>query len=365
MKFLALLSDAYGGRGGIAQFNRDLVGAVSRHPACEEIVVLPRVVVEEPGDIPARVRFVRGSAGGKVLYVANALRTMSRARFDAVICGHVNLLPVAAMAAAIQRAPLVLVLHGIDAWQPPRNPVARRLVRRCSAFVTVSECTKQRFLGWARIDERRGHVIPNCVDTVRFQPGPKRADLVARYRLSDGPLLLTLARLPGADRQKGVDEVLEALGRIIGEIPDARYLIAGDGTDRPRLEQKARALGVADRVIFTGYVPESEKADHYHLADVFVMPSRGEGFGIVYLEAMACGVPVVASRVDGGREAVRDGALGFAVDPGDQDELVDAVRRSLAKPRGVVPRGLDYFSIENFTARWHAVLDELTGARVA
>jgi phosphatidyl-myo-inositol dimannoside synthase len=92
---------------------------------------------------------------------------------------------------------------------------------------------------------------------------------------------------------------------LIKEIPTIAYLIAGDGTDRHRLEEKAKSLGVHGRVVFAGYIPESEKADHYRLADAYVMPGRGEGFGIVYLEALACGVPVVASQVDGGREAVR------------------------------------------------------------
>jgi glycosyltransferase involved in cell wall biosynthesis len=85
--------------------------------------------------------------------------------------------------------------------------------------------------------------------------------------------------------------------------------------DRRCLQEKARSLGVHGRVVFAGYVPESEKADHYRLADAYVMPGRGEGFGIVYLEALACGVPVVASEVDGSREAVREGALGILVDP--------------------------------------------------
>jgi len=133
------------------------------------------------------------------------------------------------------------------------------------------------------------------------------------------------------------------------------YLICGDGDDRLRLEQKAERLGVADRTVFAGYVPEEEKEDHYRLADAFVMPGRGEGFGIVYLEAMACGVPVVASSADASREAVRNGQLGVVVDPDDPDDIKRGIHRALDADRGV-PDGLDYFSDDNFEARWHRTL---------
>ena len=141
-------------------------------------------------------------------------------------------------------------------------------------------------------------------------------------------------------------------------MPDIAYLIAGDGDDRARLEQKAADLGVADRVVFAGYVPETEKADHYRLADAFVMPGRGEGFGIVYLEALACGVPVVASALDASREAVRDGMLGEVVDPDDAASVRRGILAALSTERKV-PEGLTYFSFGQFVKRWHRVVDRV------
>jgi len=168
---------------------------------------------------------------------------------------------------------------------------------------------------------------------------------------------MTVARLSSPDRYKGIDEVLELMPSLVQEIPNLTYLIAGDGHDRPRLQSKAVSLGVAGNVVFTGYIPEEEKADYYRLADVFVMPGRGEGFGIVYLEAMACGVPVVASKADASREAVLEGQLGQMVDPGDLHEIRTAICKALLEPR-VVPRGLEYFSVERFAQRWNAVIDD-------
>ena len=106
-------------------------------------------------------------------------------------------------------------------------------------------------------------------------------------------------------------------------------------------------LGVGSRVLFAGFIPEEGKADYYRLADAYVMPSRGEGFGIVFLEAMACGIPVLGSRVDGSREALLDGKLGLIVDQSDRNELISGILQTLARPRGV-PSELKEFSFETY-----------------
>src|SRR4029077_6311655 len=139
------------------------------------------------------------------------------------------------------------------------------------------------------------------------------------------------------------DEVMQAMTALLPDYPNLVYLIGGSGPDRPRLEAKATSLGLADRVTFAGRIPEEEKLAHYHLADAYVMPSRGEGFGIVILEAMAAGIPAMASSKDGSREALRDGMCGPVVDPDDSASVAAGIRAVLARPRGR-PKGLDYFS---------------------
>jgi phosphatidyl-myo-inositol dimannoside synthase len=237
--------------------------------------------------------------------------------------------------------------------------LTNHLARRVDALISVSNFTMQRFLGWARGDIARRFILPDCIDLKRYGAGAKNLELLHRYGLTGKTVIMTLGRLSEHEKYKGFDEILELMPALIKEIPTTAYLIVGDGTDRHRLEEKARSLGVHEFVVFAGYVPESEKADHYRLADTYVMPGRGEGFGIVYLEALACGVPVVASKVDGSREAVRDGALGILVDPRDAEDIKRGILEALERPKGVVPEGLEYFSYANFEQRAHHIIDKV------
>ena len=152
--------------------------------------------------------------------------------------------------------------------------------------------------------------------------------------------------------------MLEILPQLLADEENLSYLIAGDGDDRQRLERKAASLGLNKHVVFAGRVPEGEKADHYRLADVFVMPGRQEGFGFVFLEAMASGIPVVASSLDGSREAVLDGELGEHADPDDREALKAAIRRALKRPRQI-PDRLAVFSYNRFRERLQNIIDGL------
>jgi glycosyltransferase involved in cell wall biosynthesis len=147
-----------------------------------------------------------------------------------------------------------------------------------------------------------------------------------RYGLRAGqPVILTVGRLSAAERYKGHDQVLRALPAMLKELPDLRYLIAGRGDDEARLRALAAELGVTEHVTFTGFVSANELADHYRLCDLYVMPSTGEGFGIVYLEALACGRPCLVGGEDASPEAIDGGRLGFVVPPRDPSAIAAAV----------------------------------------
>jgi phosphatidylinositol alpha-1,6-mannosyltransferase len=333
-------------------------------PECAEVIAVPRLMPDASELMPVNLQYVTDSVNSKWRFAGKVLRLAGQTskRLDLVICGHVNLLPAAFAVATARRAPLMLLIYGIEAWDRERSATTAWLARRAARIVSISELTLQRFVGWTGVDRMRTRVLPNAVRAERYGVGPKSPDLLARYGLSGKTILMTLGRMVSVARYKGFDEVLEALPSLIGDVPEVAYLCVGDGPDATRLRQKAAVLGVADRVVFTGRIPESEKADHYRLADVYVMPSRGEGFGFVFLEAMACGVPVVASRCDGGREALRDGALGVLVDPSDPGDVARGIREALERPRGV-PAGLEHFSYDAFRTRLKPVISELLAMR--
>ncbi|HEV2722320.1 MAG TPA: glycosyltransferase family 4 protein [Thermoanaerobaculia bacterium] len=348
MRILVLCTDAYGGHGGIALYTRDLIEALAAHRSVEKVVAIPRIIRGPLEPIPPNVTFVVSAARNLAAYM-RAVARAAREPWDLVVCAHVNLLPVARML----RRKTVLWIYGIEAWKPTRR--GRALVRGVDAVVSISEITCERFLNWSGYPGRC-FLVPNAIHLERYGIRPRSAVLTARWSLHGKRVLLTLGRIVAAERYKGFDEVVEVLPSLPDDVV---YLAAGSGSDLSRLVKKARDLGVADRVVFTGHIDEGDKTDVYNLADVYVMPSRGEGFGFVFLEALACGVPVIGSRHDGGREALRDGELGLLVDPSNLAEVRTAILDLLADPRREIPPGLGHFAFPNFQSRVHSTLDEL------
>jgi phosphatidylinositol alpha-1,6-mannosyltransferase len=363
LRVIALLTDAYGGIGGIAKFNRDLLSGLNAIPEIEEVVALPRLVTRDPEEIPAKVRFDFAAAGGGLQYIIRTLWTLlTPTRIDLVVCGHLNLLPLAWIVSRFRRSPLVLIVHGIDAWEPHKSWLVRKLIPSVDAIAAVSRYTIERMSVWSAVEKSRFRLLPNCVDLEDFVPAAPDEEMAKRFGLTERRVLMTVGRLAGHERYKGFDEVLDVLPRLADELPDLVYVIVGDGDDRQRLVAKVAALGLQDRVVFTGFVNEREKIALFNLADVYVMPSQGEGFGIVYLEAMACGVPTIGSALDGSRDALMDGQLGQLIDPRDALQLMEAIRSALAKPKGR-PAGLGYFSSQSYRERVAVLVRELSGAK--
>ena len=358
---LALVSDVFGGTGGIAKFNRDLLTKLASMPECAEEVVTPRLIAGPIEDLPPKVRFVAKAAGGKIRFVRSVLAEAFRGHLDFVISGHINLAALTALVAGVRRAPSLLIVHGIDAWTRRGGFPARRSLSRFTVIAGVSNLTLTRFGSWASVvgvDVSRLRLLPNCIDARKYGPGPKPRPLAERLGLEDRTVIMTLGRLATEERYKGFDEILEALPALAKHVPDISYLICGDGADRQRLEDKAVALNVRDRVVFTGFVPEEQKPDYYRLADAYVMPSRGEGFGIVLLEALACGIPALGSRLDGSQEALLAGALGYLADPSNLLDVEAGVLETLRRGTGKVPEALNHYSHEAFARRTESIVRE-------
>jgi glycosyltransferase involved in cell wall biosynthesis len=347
------VTDAFGGFGGIAKFNRDFIAALDGAPDVNQLTVVPRVISEPINErLPEFTVFDRAARGSIVSYARRSARMLVGVPPDVVICGHIHLLPFAGAVARLRGAPLALIIHGIEAWTPTRHWTANRLARSIDHLVSVSRYSARRFESWSGYPAERATVVPNSVALDRFLPGPRDGALVARYGLHGRRVIMTVGRLAPEEKYKGFDEVIDVMPRLLQRCPDLRYLIVGDGGDRERLEAKAASRGLQQEVIFAGRISENEKVAHYNLCDAYVMPSAGEGFGIVLIEAAACGVPVIGSSVDGSQEALLGGELGRLVDPRSPDALVSAVCETLdsAPPRERHSR-IGYFDESQFRER--------------
>lgn len=226
--------------------------------------------------------------------------------------------------------PYWVILHGIEAWDIQR-PSYRAALAAADRVIAVSHHTRHRVLAQGYLRPEQVSVLPNAFDPNRFQIQPKPQTLLQRHGLSpEQPVLLTVTRLQRFAHYKGYDAILEALPTLRQRIPDLRYILVGKGDDLPRIQATIQSLSLQDCVILPGFVPDQELPDYYSLCDVFAMPSKGEGFGIVYLEALASGKPVLAGNQDGAVDPLNHGELGCLIDPDDPTALVESLIQLLS-----------------------------------
>lgn len=358
-----LATDAFGGHGGIALYMRDVLRCLVVDPEAVMVQLIARHGRVEGVEVPVGISWDQSALRGKSAFSISVCKSvLQKEKPHLILCGHINLLPLARMAAMISRAPLVLFVYGVDAWTAPRNKLLRRLVSKVDLVLSISEITRQRFFSWSAVAPERIQLLPNAIKLERYSPGPKNSALLKRYGIEGKTVLMTLGRLSTVQRHKGVDEVIGVMPRLLQEFPRLVYLVAGDGDDISRLRSVAERQGVSNQVIFTGMIEESEKAEHYRLADAFALTGRGDGFGFVLLEAMACGVPAVASVLDGSQEAVLNGEIGTLVNPDAPESLISGLACALRQAKGI-PKKLSYFSFDKFCGRLHAALQPLIKIR--
>jgi glycosyltransferase involved in cell wall biosynthesis len=312
---------AFAATGGVQLVNRNLAKALAQAPAwAADFFCLQD---DQPDVRYTGARAFHGFQGRKMRLAAAVSGALMRNSYDLAMAAHVNLAPLATLFRTMGGRTVVLT-YGIEAWRRLTG-IRRREVAAASRVLAISRFTRQKLCAANRIPEEKVTVLPLCLD---YYWTPELADVTAGHP-PDSPLLLTVARSLKSERYKGQDAVLRALPAIARAHPAVRYIIAGGGDDLERLRQLSVDCGVADRVDIIGRAPDAVLRDLYRRCSVFVMPSRGEGFGLVYLEAMAYGKPCVASNCDAGQEIVRHGENGFTVDPANPAEIAEVVLRLL------------------------------------
>lgn len=296
------------------------------------------------GRIPAKVRIPT--------FGADLFRWGLVERPRLIISTHLNLTTVAYRLKQVAGIPYWTVAHGFEAWDV-QKPLLRKSLAHADRILAVSRYTRDRLIAEQGIDPDKIQLLPNTFAADRFQVAPKPVHLLGRYGLSpERPVILTVNRLAAGEDFRPYDQILEALPQIRQTLPDVCYLIVGKGNDRSRLEAEIVRRNLQNTVILAGFVPDEELGDHYNLCDLYAMPSKLEGFGIVFLEALASGKPVLASHLDGGRDAVCDGELGALVNAEDVGAIastsLEILNKTYANPLLYQPDALRQATIERF-----------------
>ncbi|MEQ9481822.1 glycosyltransferase family 4 protein [Coleofasciculus sp. F4-SAH-05] len=282
-----------------------------------------------------------------------------------VVSTHINYAIACYILQRINGVPYWFIAHGIEVWSTERKS-HKLVLQGAEKVIAVSEYTRQRIIKEQNIDTDKIHILFNTFDSKQFQINPKPNYLLQRYNITPNqPIILTVARLGRMAKHKGYDQILHALVKIRQHIPNIHYMLAGKGDDRPRIQTLITSLNLDDCVTLPGFLTDEELCDHYNLCDVFAMPSQGEGFGIVFLEALACGKPVLAGNQDGSVQPLASGELGCLVDPNNVEDiatkLIEIIQgnytnKMIYNPEWLRERTIELFELNQFKTQLAALL---------
>ena len=320
----------------------------------------PNTTVRRFGAIPGGIRTAAFATSGIFLGW--------RDRPVVSISTHPHFSKAQVIAKRLAGVPYLTCAHGIETWGHLQGSILSAL-KGAAGVLPVSEFTRRALVSQGGLAPNLVKIVPDTFESSAFSSGPKPTRLLERYGLHPHqPILLTVGRLAASEAYKGQDRVIEALKSIRQTLPETRYIIVGSGDDRDRLEQLAINCGQKNAVIFAGYVPQSELPDYYRLCDAFVMPSTGEGFGIVYLEALASGRPCIVGNRDASPEAIGGGRLGMAIDPMSVPAIENAILQVLTgrhdkpwlrEPETLRREVIELFGFATFKKTLASAIDQL------
>ena len=299
--------------GGIEKYNKDFIAALNQADG-EDLLVVQR----HPGGILAKISFV-------FRFIFQFLVQ----RPQVIVCGHLHFASVCYYLNKFFGTPYVLSLYGIEIIAL-KSSLQRKAVESAVKIVTISEYSRNLILEKFLDINPKIFMHPSSVNGDVYRIKEKNSKLVEKYKLQDRPVVLSLARL-STPEFKGQDRVLKAWPEVLKSFPNAIYLIVGGGEDLRVNQILKEQPQLVQSVVFTGSVSEEEKVEFYNLADVYVLPSKFEGFGIVFIESLSCGVPVIASDGYGCRASLLNGELGDLVQPDDIQDIAKAIVNNLQK----------------------------------
>lgn len=336
MKIIFLTLKTFSATGGIEKFNRCFCKALAENADAHswQVETLSAYDTQPDERYISASRF-RGFGRNRRQYFIAALAAMRSA--DIIIFAHINLSPLMRLCRLVYpRKTSICIAHGREVWEP-LTAMQSKALRSVDEVWAVSHYTAGILTAEKGVHESRIRIFPNTLDPFFAAATASVSPLALRerYGISEGDkVLLTVARLASTEKYKGYDAVIELLPRLAKRYPGLKYLLAGkwEEEEKKRITNIISAIKLHNVVILTGFVEDDELIAHYGMADLFVLPSRKEGFGIVFLEAAWCGLPVIAGNRDGSAEALLQGRLGILIDPGDRRALENAIMEALSSP---------------------------------
>ena len=325
--------------GGVQRAGRQLAAvmtefAASRGLECRLLSLNDRTGLKRL-NVTGREIVFTGSERAKGSFLATALKSARRAAGKGkkapkiVLAGHPNLAPVVrAMRLVAPRMKAIICTHGVEVWQPlPR--VRRSALRSADVVLAPSRYTADHVAADQGVDPAKIRVLPWALDPQFEALATNAWKSTVPASFPQGHVVLTVGRWRADERYKGMDTLITALPRLLPRWPELELVAVGDGDDRTWLEDLAEETGVARHVHFLEKLSYEELAACYGHCEIFALPSRGEGFGLVYLEAMACGKPVIGGAHGGAPEVIEDGKTGYLVPHGDAAQLATAMETLL------------------------------------
>ncbi len=301
----------------------------------------------------------RGFNGGRINFAIQAL--IKGYYSDIIILSHINLLVFGWFIKKLNpKKRIILFAHGIEIWEK-LSRWKTNFIRKQVEIIAVSRYTAHKIEEVHQISPDKIEVINNCLNPFFVAPNSfgKPQKLINRYNLkTDTKVLFTLNRLSSTEQYKGYDKVIEALAELPEHII---YILSGkaDLAEEQRIKKLIDKHQLQQRVILTGFIPDDEIQNHYLLADVFVMPSKGEGFGISFIEAASCGCRSITGNADGSIDAILNGVLGQAINPEDKAGLLCVILdevNSIYNKKELQEKCLESFGFEGYKERIRGVL---------
>lgn len=265
-----------------------------------------------------------GAGKSKAKLVRHYLRRILATRYDLIIFGHISLSPLALLAKVLNPgAKIAVVAYGIEVWRP-LGKLQRRALQQADAVLAISDYTKDELIKHNDLPSEKVKIFPCTLD-----PHWKNTPPV-KMLASKPPGILSVSRMNKEDRYKGIDNVIRSLPAVVQEVGPVEYMLVGQGDDVPRLKALAAGLGVSRYINFLGGLSDADLRDQYRRCSVFVMPSKKEGFGIVFLEAMAYGKPVIGGAHGGTPFVVKNQETGLLVDSSDVAGIAQSITQFLS-----------------------------------